>query len=160
MERSLVLSIVILALINIFDSVSNSVVGPSLIFYVTEMGGTKEQYGLIMSISFLVGMVMMPVYGAWVDSNGNRVRILVVVLHSLSLSSPCNAQDPMTTAFPISLQSSQVSRAVRRVFLFGLTGFSRVRPCGGLSSGDCGSGDDLYGEAYYRDGRRGTDTSI
>lgn len=84
MERSLVLSIVILALINIFDSVSNSVVGPSLIFYVTEMGGTKEQYGLIMSISFLVGMVMMPVYGAWVDSNGNRVRILVVVLHSLS----------------------------------------------------------------------------
>ena len=74
MERRLVLSIAILALINIFDSVANSVVGPSLIFYVTEMGGSKEQYGLIMSISFLIGMVMMPVYGGWVDSNGSAYQ--------------------------------------------------------------------------------------
>mmetsp|Transcript_28217 Transcript_28217/g.48704 ORF Transcript_28217/g.48704 Transcript_28217/m.48704 type:complete len:381 (+) Transcript_28217:54-1196(+) len=74
MEKSLIISITVLVMINVIDSISNSVVGPSLIFYVTEMGGTQEQYGLIMSASFLSGMVMMTFYGAWVDSNGNKYK--------------------------------------------------------------------------------------
>mmetsp|Transcript_39941 Transcript_39941/g.71986 ORF Transcript_39941/g.71986 Transcript_39941/m.71986 type:complete len:537 (-) Transcript_39941:90-1700(-) len=74
MEKSLIISITVLVMINVIDSISNSVVGPSLIFYVTEMGGTQEQYGLIMSAAFVSSMVMMTFYGAWVDSNGNKYR--------------------------------------------------------------------------------------
>lgn len=48
---------------------------PTLIFYVLDMGGTKDSYGLIMSASYLSGMLMMSFYGAWVDGNGNRYVI-------------------------------------------------------------------------------------
>jgi MFS family permease len=74
MDKSLLGSVALLMMINIVDSITNSIVGPSLIFYVTEMGGSKEQYGMIMSASYLSGILMMSFYGAWVDSNGNRYR--------------------------------------------------------------------------------------
>jgi MFS family permease len=74
MEKSMIASIVMLLMINITDSVTNSVVGPSLIFYVTEMGGSKEEYGTIMSSTFLSGILMTSLYGAWVDRNGNRYK--------------------------------------------------------------------------------------
>ena len=74
MEKSLIISIIVLVMINITDSITNSVVGPSLIFYVKDMGGSKEQYGMIMSAAYLSGFIMMSFYGAWVDSNGNKYK--------------------------------------------------------------------------------------
>ena len=75
MDKSFIPSIIVLLLINITDSITNSVVAPTLIFYVLDMGGTKDSYGLIMSASYLSGMLMMSFYGAWVDGNGNRYVI-------------------------------------------------------------------------------------
>ena len=74
MEKSIIASVVLLLMINITDSVTSSVVGPSLIFYVTKMGGSKEEYGTIMSSTFLRGILMTSFYGAWVDRNGGRYR--------------------------------------------------------------------------------------
>ena len=74
MEKGLIISVVILTLINITDSLTNSVVAPSLIFYVTEVGGTVEQYGLISSVPYFSMILMMTFYGVWVDSNGNKYK--------------------------------------------------------------------------------------
>ncbi|KAL3787443.1 hypothetical protein ACHAW5_008981 [Stephanodiscus triporus] len=74
MEISMMISVALLLMINVTDSITTSIVGPSLIFYVTEMGGTKEQYGMIMSSSYLSGILFMSFYGAWVDGNGNKYR--------------------------------------------------------------------------------------
>ena len=71
-ERSLLVSIVVLVMINVIDVIAYSIVTPSLIFYVVELGGTKEQYGMILSSSFLSSLIMMPIYGKWIDSNGNH----------------------------------------------------------------------------------------
>jgi MFS family permease len=72
--KSIVISVALLLMINVIDSLTNSIVGPSLIFYVTEMGGTKEQYGMIMSSSYLSGIMFMSFYGLWVDGNGNKYK--------------------------------------------------------------------------------------
>ena len=72
MDKSIIISVTVLVLINITDAITNSVIAPTLIFYVRDMGGTKEQYGLIMSASYLAGIVTMSFYGAWVDANGNK----------------------------------------------------------------------------------------
>lgn len=50
-------------------------VAPSLIFYVNEVGGTKEQYGIIMSAFSFASFCFKPIYGQWVDSSGNKYRI-------------------------------------------------------------------------------------
>lgn len=47
MERSQIISVIVLVLINVTDSITNSIVGPSLIFYVQSKGGNKEQYGMV-----------------------------------------------------------------------------------------------------------------
>ena len=67
-------SILILAIINIVDSITSAAVTPTLTFYVTLLGGTKEQYGYVMSIGSLSSLLMMSIYGLWVDSNGNKYR--------------------------------------------------------------------------------------
>ena len=72
MEKSMIASIVLLLMINITDSVTNSAVDPSLIFCITEIGGSKEEYGTIMSSTFLSGILMTSFYGAWVDRNCGR----------------------------------------------------------------------------------------
>jgi len=75
MEKPLVHSVAILTLINIVDALANSAVNPSLIFYVTEVGGNLKDDGLISSISYFSAMLMMIVYGMWVDSNGNKYKL-------------------------------------------------------------------------------------
>jgi len=65
---------IILAIINVVDSITAAAVTPTLSFYVTELGGSKEQYGLVMSAGSLAALFMMSVYGMWVDSNGNKYR--------------------------------------------------------------------------------------
>ena len=74
MERSLFISIVVLVVINVTDSITGSVIGPTLTFYVSEIGGTTEQYGMIMSAEMLSSFFMMSFYGRWVDSNGNKYK--------------------------------------------------------------------------------------
>ena len=60
-------SMSILALIGFVDSISYMAVAPSLIFYILQIGGTKEQYGLIMSAFSFASFSGKPVYGIWVD---------------------------------------------------------------------------------------------
>ena len=81
MDKSIIISITVLVLINITDAITNSVIAPTLIFYVRDMGGTKEQYGLIMSASYLAGIVTMSFYGAWVDANGNKYVHVCIYLY-------------------------------------------------------------------------------
>ena len=49
-------------------------VAPSLVFYVLQLGGTKEQYGLIMSTFSFANFCVKPIYGNWVDRHGNKYR--------------------------------------------------------------------------------------
>ncbi|CAJ1970146.1 unnamed protein product [Cylindrotheca closterium] len=68
-------SMFVLAVIGLIDSISYMAVSPSLIFYVLELGGTKEDYGLIMSIFSFASFCGKPVFGAWVDKGGNKFRV-------------------------------------------------------------------------------------
>ena len=36
------------ALVGLVDSISFMIIAPSLVFYVVQQGGTKEQYGIIL----------------------------------------------------------------------------------------------------------------
>src|SRR5207247_7916759 len=40
--------------------------------HVTALGGSKTQVGLLFSVTTLVGMVLRPVVGGWVDRHGAR----------------------------------------------------------------------------------------
>jgi len=60
--------------INITDAVVGSVLSPTLIFYVYQLGGTIDQYGIILSADSLSSLFMMSVYGLWVDRNGNKYK--------------------------------------------------------------------------------------
>jgi MFS family permease len=57
------------------DSVMGAIVGPTLIFYVNDLGGSKNDYGTMLSISSLSSMILIPIYGSWVDSNGNKYTL-------------------------------------------------------------------------------------
>lgn len=67
--------LIALALIGLIDAISFLVVGPSLIFYVQECGGSKEQYGLILSIFSLASFLTKPILGHWSDVGGNIFRL-------------------------------------------------------------------------------------
>jgi len=68
--------LIALVLSGIVDAISYMVVTPSLVFYVTSCGGTKEQYGLIMSSFSFSSFCFKPVLGAWSDARGFRVPFL------------------------------------------------------------------------------------
>ena len=51
------------------------VVSPSLIFYVQQCGGTKEQYGLILSVFSFASFCAKPILGSWTDYTGNKFRL-------------------------------------------------------------------------------------
>eukprot|EP00980_Cylindrotheca_fusiformis_P011139 scaffold2557_cov121-Cylindrotheca_fusiformis.AAC.22 len=68
-------SMFVLSVIGVVDSISFMAVSPSLIFYVLQLGGSKEQYGLIMSIFSFASFAGKPIYGAWVDKGGNKFRV-------------------------------------------------------------------------------------
>jgi MFS family permease len=78
-------SMSVLALIGFVDSVSYMAVAPSLIFYVLQVGGNKEQYGLIMSAFSLASFSGKPVYGIWVDKGGNKFRVPYFASFALSI---------------------------------------------------------------------------
>lgn len=64
-----------LAVIGLVDSISYMVVSPSLIFYVEQCGGTKEQYGLILSVFSFASFCAKPILGSWTDYSGNKFRL-------------------------------------------------------------------------------------
>ena len=43
--------------------------------FVKQVGGNKEQYGLIMSAFSFASFCGKPVYGIWVDKSGNKFRL-------------------------------------------------------------------------------------
>lgn len=65
----------VLAVVGLVDSISFMAVTPSLIFYVLQVGGDKEIYGLIMSAFSFASFCCKPVYGIWVDKGGNKFRV-------------------------------------------------------------------------------------
>jgi MFS family permease len=62
------------ALVGLVDSISMMVVAPSLIFYILELGGTKEQYGIILSVFSFASFLFKPVLGYWCDKAGCKFR--------------------------------------------------------------------------------------
>lgn len=85
MERGVYISLGVLFLVGLVDSISYMAVAPSLIFYVTALGGTKEQYGLIMSAFSFASFCFKPMYGYWVDATGNQYKIPFVVSFTLAI---------------------------------------------------------------------------
>jgi MFS family permease len=85
MKKPLIVSLSVLSLIGLIDAISYIAVAPSLVFYVTDLGGTKEQYGLIMSAFSFASFCFKPVYGRWVDSSGNKYKIPYLVSFSLAI---------------------------------------------------------------------------
>ena len=51
------------------DAISFMVVAPSIVFYVLSMGGSKEQYGLILSIFSFASFIFKPILGFWCDKS-------------------------------------------------------------------------------------------
>jgi len=62
------------ALVGLVDAVSFMIVGPSLIFYVYQAGGTKEQYGTILATFSFSSFLFKPVLGYWSDRSGGKFR--------------------------------------------------------------------------------------
>ena len=62
------------SLVILIDSISFMVVAPSLVFYVRQMGGSKEQYGIILSVFSLASFLFKPVLGYWCDQSGGKFR--------------------------------------------------------------------------------------
>ena len=60
-------------------------VAPSLIFYVLQVGGDKEIYGLIMSIFSFASFCGKPLLGVWVDWGGNKFRTPYVYSFGLAI---------------------------------------------------------------------------
>jgi MFS family permease len=79
-------SLAVLSAVNFLDAISYMCVAPSLIFYVQSVGGTKEQYGLIMSAFSLASFCGKPVYGLWVDKSGNQFRAPYIASFILSIA--------------------------------------------------------------------------
>jgi MFS family permease len=75
----------VLLLINFVDAVTYMAVAPSLIFYVFQVGGNKEQYGLMMSIFSFACFLGKPVYGYWVDMGGNKFRAPYIASSALGI---------------------------------------------------------------------------
>ena len=73
----LVGSLIALAYIQFVDSISVMVVLPSLVFYVKQVGGTINDYGIILSFFSLSSVISKPILGIWVDSRplGSKYKI-------------------------------------------------------------------------------------
>ena len=57
------------------DAVSFMIVTPSLVFYILSFNGTKEQYGIILSIFSFASFIFKPVFGYWCDKTGKTFRL-------------------------------------------------------------------------------------
>lgn len=76
--------LVALALIQLVDAISYMVVAPSIIFYVLQVGGSMDQYGLILSSFSFASFVGKPILGIWLDAGGNKFRMPYIVTITLA----------------------------------------------------------------------------
>jgi MFS transporter, ceroid-lipofuscinosis neuronal protein 7 len=67
------------AFVGLVDAISYMVVAPSIVFYVLGLGGTKEQYGIIVSAFSFASFLFKPVLGYWCDSSGYTFRLPYLV---------------------------------------------------------------------------------
>ena len=65
--------LVALSVVGLVDAISYMVVAPSIVFYVLQQGGTKEQYGIILSAFSFASFCTKPFLGAWSDRTGFRI---------------------------------------------------------------------------------------
>lgn len=64
-------------LVGLIDAISFMVVAPSIVFYVLATGGSKEQYGMVLSIFSFASFSFKPILGYWCDkSSGFRMPYL------------------------------------------------------------------------------------
>jgi len=61
-------------LVGLIDAISFMVVAPSIVFYVLSLGGTKEQYGAILSVFSFASFSAKPILGYWCDKSGGLFR--------------------------------------------------------------------------------------
>jgi len=73
------------AVVGLVDAISFMVVGPSVVFYVYSIGGTKEDYGIVLAAFSFASFLFKPVYGQWCDSLGYKFR----APYMASLSAAC-----------------------------------------------------------------------
>lgn len=73
-----------LAIVGLIDAISFMIVAPSLVFYVAQVGGSREQYGIILSMFSFSAFIFKPVLGHWSDSAGGIFRL--PYLSSLSIA--------------------------------------------------------------------------
>jgi MFS family permease len=85
MERGINISLAVLFFVGVIDSVSYMAIAPSLTFYVGDLGGSKEQYGLIMSAFSFASFCFKPLYGYWVDATGNKYKTPFFASFSLAI---------------------------------------------------------------------------
>ena len=71
-----------LSVVGLVDAISYMVVAPSIVFYVLQLGGTKEQYGIILSAFSFASFCTKPFLGRWSDRSGFKIPYI----GSLSLS--------------------------------------------------------------------------
>lgn len=67
------------SIINALGSVTNIVLGPSLVFYVLENGGTKEDYGVVLGAYSLASFAAKPFIGLFSDRVGFRIVYFVTL---------------------------------------------------------------------------------
>ena len=70
----MLISLIVILLNYVFESVISTIVGPSLIFYIESVGGTNDDYGKALSAHMLGVTLLVTFYGNWVDSNGNKYQ--------------------------------------------------------------------------------------
>lgn len=86
MNRFQIRALAILILTNFFGMLGYLAILPSLVFYVKDLNGTIDQYGLIMSATSFFSFCFMSVFAQWVDSNGNKYRVPFLVSNTLQVT--------------------------------------------------------------------------
>lgn len=61
----------------LIDSVSYSVIAPSLIFYIKQQGGSQHDYGITLASFSLAAFLTKPLLGRWSDQSGFRTPFLM-----------------------------------------------------------------------------------
>ena len=85
MKSVTIRALVILNIMEFFDTLGYLAITPSLVFYVKDLGGTTDQYGLIMSATSFFSFCFMTVFAHWVDSNGSKYRVPFLTINTLQV---------------------------------------------------------------------------
>lgn len=87
LSRDVKIGLAVIAILNFNDAIGYLAIMPTLTFYVTELGGSNDQYGLIISATSFASFAFMSVWAHWVDTNGNKYRTPFFVSGALMLLS-------------------------------------------------------------------------